>query len=144
MAAGRLNVISWFWGLAVWDGLLPLGIVLVPMLVQLILPNQRKPIELIAVVVPIAALLLRLRAGNRRIWSNHCTPGFQSFQLTVFLLAIFILFIFDAILILMHIMPPGAFTPGELRGFAILFGIYYLLMIIAMYPGREPIQEYDF
>jgi hypothetical protein len=128
----------------VWDGLLPVGIILLPAAIQFLLPNRRGPVELIAVVIPIAALLLRIRAGNRRIWANHCTPGFQSFQLTAFLLGVFILFIFDAIIILMHIMPAGAFTPGELWIFAILFAVYYLLMIIAMYPGREPVQDYDF
>jgi hypothetical protein len=143
MPRTRINFISWLWSLAVWDGLLPVGIVLLPMLVQFLFPNRRGPVELIAVIVPVAALLLRMRAGNRRIWENHCTAGFQSFQLTAFLLGIFILFIFDAVIILMHIMPAGAFTLGELRGIAILFGVYYLFMIFAMYPGREPVQDCD-
>lgn len=144
MPAGRINFISWLSAVVFWDGVLPVGVILLPMLVQLLFPHQRAPVELIAVGVPIVAFFVRIRAGATRIRSNRCGRTFQSLQLGAFGLGIFILVIFDAVMILMHIMPPDAFSHSDLIIFGILYLAYYLLMLMAMFPGREPTEEINF
>jgi hypothetical protein len=144
MPARRLNVIAWLLAVALWDGLLPVGIVLLPALVQLVVPNRREPIEVIAVAVPIAGFFVRIWSGTKRIRANHCSPGFQTLQLYVFGLGVLQLFVFDAVVILSHIMPAAAFGPGDYLIFAALWGVYYLLMLFAMYPGREPVPHDEY
>ena len=142
--ARRLNMIAWLLAVALWDGLLPVGIVLLPALVQLVIPNRREPIEVIAVLVPMVAFFVRIVVGSRRIRSNHCARWFQILQFLGFGLGALILVLLDAVLILSHIMPAGAFASADYAVFAIMFAIYYLLMLFAMYPGREPVPEDDY
>lgn len=140
----RLNLIAWLLAVALWDGLLPVGIVLLPALVHLAIPNHREPIEIIAIVVPMVAFFVRIVVGSQRIRSNHCARWFQVLQFALFFLAALILVLLDAVVILSHVMPAGAFAPSDYTIFAIMFAIYYFLMLLAMYPGREPVPEDDY
>lgn len=141
MPARRINLISWLLAVAIWDGLLPVAIVLLPMLIQLAVPNRREPIEVIAIVVPMAAFFVRMWVGAQRIRSNYCARWFQIIQFIGFVLGLFILVLLDAVVILSHIMPPGAFALSDYKIFAVMFGTYYLLMLFAMYPGRELVPD---
>lgn len=128
---------SWLLRLVAWDGLLPVVIWSSPFLIALLLPNKRGAIELTAIVLPIAALFLRFRAGRRYIAANHCGPILRSLQIGVFCLGILVLFAVDAVMILTHVMPKGAMfaTTDDLVVWAVLYAIYFTAMAFAMYPG---------
>ena len=124
--------------------MLPIGIALVPYAIEWLLPNRRGAIEIAAVTLPIAAFFARIVAGRRHITANNCSARFRQFQFVVFGFAVFMLVFFDAVLMLSHIMPPGA--PGASWTELIVLGTiamtYLALMAIAMYPGREkPLPE---
>lgn len=127
-----------------WDAILPVCVAFIPMGVVLLFPGRRGAVEITAVILPIAALLLRFRAGKRHIDSNRCSERIKLMQLSVFCLGILPLVLTDSFFILSELMPKGAlFSNRESRiTLAVLFSIYLLAMIVAMYPGRtEPAPE---
>jgi hypothetical protein len=67
---GRVNYGSWLRRLIAWDGLLPGCIVIVPAAIEILLPNHRGAIEIAALILPITAFFLRVRAGKHHIASN--------------------------------------------------------------------------
>ncbi|MGQ0635629.1 MAG: hypothetical protein ACT4QC_13525 [Planctomycetaceae bacterium] len=141
----RQPIAYWDWlsGVFWWDGVLP-GVVLVaPHIVKRLLPNQPGLIELLAVVLPIAALLTRFVAGSRVIKANHCGTWFRGLQFTAFGVALVALMFFDAALMLSHNMP-AAVGPFAAKGdqvvWAILAVVYLTNMVFAMYPGRAAIE----
>jgi hypothetical protein len=138
-AAGRVNYVSWLLRLLSWDGLLPLCIAVAPNGVKLLFPNQPEAIAAAAVLLPIAAFLLRVRAGTRHIASNHCSKGVRFLQYCVFALGITPLIMIDCFIVLDHVQPGGLFairTPEDRLFLAILITFYLTTMAIAMYPGR--------
>src|SRR5436190_3762156 len=107
--------------------------------------NRQGFIEAIAVVLPIVAFFVRLRAGRRHIFKNNCTRAFRSFQFVAFFLGIFLLALLDCVIVLSYIMPAGTLFAGDDNIiFAWMAGIYLALMTFAMYPGREwSSEEFD-
>jgi hypothetical protein len=141
----RLDVKSWLLRLFTWDGVLPVCIVLIPSVIGLIIPNRRGAIEMSSVIVPIAAFLIRFRAGKRHIESNNCGEIMKIFQLCVFSIAILALVLVDAFIMLSHVMPRrGKFvTIDDLLALLIPIAFYLSLMAFAMYPGRRCVQTVD-
>jgi hypothetical protein len=141
----KLDVKSWLLRLFKWDGVLPVCIVLIPSVVGLIFPNRRGAIEIAAVTVPVAAFLIRFRAGKRHIESNNCGEIMKSLQLCVFTIAILALVLFDAFMMLSHVMPQRGkpLTFDDLLAIAIPIAIYLALMAFAMYPGRRWVPVVD-
>lgn len=138
MPAGPIRFGKWLFRLFAWDSLLPVVVVLIPALVESLFPNRQGFIETIAIVLPIVAFFIRLRAGRRHIVKNNCTRAFRSVQFIAFFLAIFILALLDGVIVLSYIMPAGALFAGDDNIiFAWMAGIYLALMTFAMYPGRE-------
>jgi hypothetical protein len=138
MSLGHLNYGSWFFRVISWDAILPFCLLIVPMLIELCFPNQRGVMEVVAVTLPIAAFLLRIRAGWRHITTNRCSDFVRRFQFFVFCLGILPLVLIDCFMILSHLMPQGAqfATRDDVIVLAIVFAIYLTLMTVAMYPGR--------
>jgi hypothetical protein len=139
VAEWQLDVRSWLVRVFPWDGVLPVCIALAPSVIGLVLPNKRGAIEITAVVLPIAAFLIRFRAGKRHIGSNHCCAAMKIFQLCIFCLGILALVLVDAFVVLLHVIPwhAGAMTADDLLVLAIPVSIYLALMALAMYPGRR-------
>ena len=72
MAAGQIKLGSWLLTVFTWDGLLPPCILLVPYLIEILFPNNRGAIEVMAVLLPITGYFVRLVVGKRQIASNLC------------------------------------------------------------------------
>jgi hypothetical protein len=139
----QLDVRSWLLRLFAWDGALPAGVLLVPSLVGLVLPNNRGAIEITAVVLPIVAFFIRFRVGKHHIESNNCAAAMKILQLVVLCVAILLLMLVDAFVVLLHVMPwqAGAVTRGDLHVLGIIASIYLTLMGLALYPGRRLVRH---
>ena len=115
-----------------------------PTLIDFCFPNRRGVMEITAVTLPVAAFLLRARAGWRHITTNKCSDLVQRFQFFVFCIGILPLVLFDCFMILSRLMPHGDpnATHDELLVLGSAFAAYLVLMAIAMYPGRTiPIPD---
>jgi hypothetical protein len=135
MRDGRVNYRSWLLTVLTWDGVLPACVALIPAGIKLILPNNRGIIEVISVTLPIAAFLLRFRAGKRRIDTNGCSEAVRIVQMCIFVLGILALVLVDCFLILTNVMPQGA--EMSLVVSVALLAPYLAIMAVAMYPGHE-------
>lgn len=138
--SGTIDYAAWSFRVLAWDGLLPVIIIFLPGAIEVALPGNRGALEIASIILPIAAFFFRAWSGLRHIRSNHCGPDLRGFQTLVFFVGIFPLVLFDAFIILTHLMPPGQFRPGSADFWVMagIFGTYFLMMIIAMYPGRRP------
>src|SRR5436190_8924617 len=105
MPAGPIRFGRWLFRLFAWDSLLPVIVALIPGVIEWLFPNRQGFIEAIAVVLPIVAFFVRLRAGRRHIFKNNCTRAFRSFQFVAFFLGIFLLALLDCVIVLSYIMP---------------------------------------
>jgi hypothetical protein len=143
MHVRRIDYGDWALRVLTWDTLLPACVGLVPHGVELVFPHRRGPLEVVAVILPIVAFFLRIRAGRRQIASNHCSRGVRAVQFGVFLLGILPLVLIDSALILTHIMPPMAFERGDWLALAIVLAGYLVLMTVAMYPGSVEVEVVD-
>jgi hypothetical protein len=93
------------------------------------------------VLLPIGAFFFRLIVGMRHIRANQCGPWFRGLQQLFLFVGILSLVVVDACLILQLNIPGAAAQAEILAGFFLVTGLIYLpSMIVAMYPGREPIQ----
>ena len=139
----RLDVRSWLFRLIAWDGVLPVCIVLIPSLISFAIPGRRGAIEITAVVLPIAAFLIRFRAGKRHIDSNNCGEVLRILQLCVFCVGILALVLFDAFVVLSHVIPHqgGRIRTEDLVFLGVVISIYVTSMAFAMYPGRRWVRE---
>jgi hypothetical protein len=138
MAVGHLNYRLWFIRVISWDAILPFCLLVAPTLIEFCFPNRRGVMEVTAVTLPVAAFLLRIRAGWRHITTNRCSDIVQHFQFFVFCIGILPLVLLDCFMILSHLMPQGAVaTQGDLVVLASVFAVYLMIMAVAMYPGRS-------
>lgn len=115
---------------------MPALVICVPYLVEICIPNIRAIIEILAILLPVSCFLIRYFVGKHHIYTNYCGKSLRHLQFGSFLVGILILAFIDTILVLTHIMPKGAFAIEEWAICAILFSVYFLLMVFAMYPGR--------
>lgn len=131
---------DWFLRVLCWDGALPAAVFLVPHLAKRLLPDRPGIIELLAIVVPIAALFSRFIAGTRVIRSNHCAESCRQLQFIALGAALVILLLTEAVLMLSHNMPAGALFAAEKDRtvWTIFAAVYLSNMLFAMYPGRAP------
>ena len=143
MTVGQVNYASWFFRVLGWDGLLPVCIALVPIVIGFLIPNNREAIEITGVLLPIAGFFIRLVIGTRHIRSNCCAIAVRRIQFGVFFLGIFLLVGIDALLILSQVKPKGALFANRTDGvvWAILIFIYLTSMAFAMYPERVNSQD---
>ena len=129
----------WLLRLAAWDGMLPAVVWSLPLVAMQLLPGRRGPVELLGVVLPITAFLIRFFVGVRAIRSNHCGRIFRGLQGISLWAGLFLLLIIDTLQILRLVMPPGAFKDREsLISLLVFYSIYIVCMAFAMYPGRAP------
>ena len=138
MAAGRIKWSSWFLNLISWDGLLPPFMLLVPCLIEILVPDNRGVIEVAAVLMPITGFFIRFVVGRRQIAANQCGVVVRRVQVCFLGFGILVLALIDSVVILTHVMPNGAAwnNPTDRMVWAVLASIYLTSMTIAMYPGR--------
>jgi len=135
----RVNYRYWLWLVATWDGVLPLLLWVSPAIIGWLWPNHDALIALSAVFVPIAAFFARVFAGSWHIYGNFCSPAFRQFQFVTFVFGILLMLFLDALILSVHGIIPVGEQLQLVIGLSPLFGIYVLFMLLAMYPGREPI-----
>jgi hypothetical protein len=141
---GHIDFSGWLFRLLTWDGVLPIGIILVPFVIGAIFPNHEGAIVIAAVALPIVAFFVRIAVGCRHIDENNCGPIFQRVQVWLLLFGIFVLVFIDAMLMISHVMPRGALlaTKEDQIAATIAVSLYLAPMIVAMYPGRaKPLPE---
>ena len=98
---GQIDFAAWLLRLFTWDGVLPVCVLVAPSLVEIVLPNRRGAIEIIAVTLPIAGFFARVVAGTRHIGSNNCGPLLRQLQYSILFLSVFALvFVANVILLL--------------------------------------------
>lgn len=132
-------VSRWLVRVAAWDGMLPVVVWSLPLVVLQLFPGRRGPVELLGVMLPITAFLIRFFVGVRAIRTNRCGRLVRGLQGIALWAGLFLLLIVDTLQILRLVMPPGAFKDREsLIGFAVFYSIYIVCMAFAMFPGREP------
>jgi hypothetical protein len=135
--AGHVDYVGWFLRLLGWDIVLTAVVAIAPVIVQLVLPGNRDAIDLIAVPLPIAALILRACSGWHHIQANGCDLEMRQQQTSALMLALVMLLTFDTMMIMSHIMPaPAPLAPIDYFIYGGLFVLYLGLMAFAMYPGR--------
>jgi len=127
---------DWLRRLWFWDGALPLFVWSLPRAVAWLVPGQRGPIELLGVVLPVAAFIIRFLAAMQVLRSRGHHPLLMAVKVVVLFLGLFFLMMIDAIVILRIVMPDDAFRkPGDLVGFAVLYALYLAAMAFATFPG---------
>jgi hypothetical protein len=133
-----MTLSKWLLRILTWDGVLPVCILAVPSLVEWLLPNSNV-VGLIYVVIAIAAFFARIAVGARHIRCNNCPRVFQHIQFGVFLLAILLLLVLDTA---MMAVPIRTLRNEDFRELATLLSVYFVLMVLAMYPGPpKPLPE---
>ena len=102
---GRIKWGSWLLTIISCDGLLPPCVLLVPYLIEILVPNNPGAIEVAAVLLPIMGFLVRLVIGIRRIKTNQCSESIRAIQLCFLILGICVLVFIDSFLIISHLIP---------------------------------------
>jgi len=132
-------IARWLLRVAAWDGMLPAVVWSLPLVAVQLFPAQRWPVEVLGVVLPITAFLIRFFVGVGAIRSNHFGRVVRGLQGLSLWTGLFLLLIVDTLQILRLIMPPGAFRDrNSIVSMAVLYGIYVFCMAFAMYPSRAP------
>jgi len=129
---------TWSARVITYDGLLPLAVWLTPWFVALVVPNRRGVIEILAILLPVVGCLIRFSLGRRLITGNLCSPQVRRCQFAALSLGLVLLALIDCVIVLLYVMPRGAF--GQSADWGILVGlwiVYFSLMAGAMYPGRH-------
>ncbi len=134
----RIDYWSWFRRILFWDTFLPAVVAMVPIAIETFFP-RRDALELVAsAMIPAAAFALRVRSGLRHIRSNHCSQSTRFAQKPLFIIGLFPLFLIECA----TIQGIPVQTKGDVALIAILIAIYLATMILAMYPGRSPVEEW--
>jgi len=137
----RIDYGSWLFRMVAWDGLFPVVVLTVPMVVQFLFPKQRDAILVPALSLPIAGFFVRMVVGSGYIESNHCGKMLRRLQGLALFCGAMLLVVIDCLLILAREI--DLFTAEDEFVWVILISIYLTLMLIAMYPGRSPVVEDD-
>jgi hypothetical protein len=142
MPSQRLHLSKWLIRVLTWDSVMPVVLIAVPHAVHWLFPQAVKAIELLGVFLPITAFFVRLVVGWRHINANYCSPWARGLQQGVLFVGIFSLVLVDAALILQINIPQANEKFEILMVFlAVSVFIYLPSMVIAMYPGREPVAS---
>jgi hypothetical protein len=124
---------KWALNLLLWDGMLPVAVLAIPQVVSL-LHNQRLS-ELTFLFVPVVAFVIRYLHGMRRFRRRVM----RIWQLPVFFVAIFVLFVLDSLLVLCSLIkdaPPAGFWWLCLA----IYLAYLGMMAIAFFPRQAGTQ----
>jgi hypothetical protein len=137
------NYTKWLIDVTSWDGLFPIFILSVSLVVAQLLPKNQATAETLMVILPVLGALTRLAIGRRRIKSNHCSVWVRTIQFGSLAFAVVLFMAFDFFIVL------GAFVQNKQNLFApadklinlCIAVAYILLATCAMYPGRQMIDH---
>jgi hypothetical protein len=139
----RINYRAWMLRVVVWDGVIAVLLMLAPLVLQRMLikdgQNDENERMMWVVFIPIGAFLLRWLIGGRHLDTNHCSPNFRQFQTFCFFLGLGMMLFGDCLVLSLHDMLPADQALVPFLMLMPFYAIYLVCMIIAMYPGREPI-----
>jgi hypothetical protein len=133
------EVRSWVFRVVKWDGILPALIWTTPRFLRLIAPKLPGLVEITAIALPVIAFLVRYYFGLKFIQGNNCSRWMRRIQIVVFCLGIFVVVLFECVLILVlaNPNPGGNFNDPDALIWLAIYAIYLAAMIFAMYPGRS-------
>ena len=141
MAVEQVSIGSWLRNVFAWDGLLPVGVVLIPIGIGLLLPNTPDAIAVTAVVVPIVAICIRFKIGKRHIDSHDLGEVVWHLQFCVFIVGIFLLMLLESLLIVVPLTDLFVREKVDMYSILLLFAIYLAAMAVAMFPGRSATKK---
>lgn len=137
-----IDYFSWLVRLITWDGIVPIIMLSVPMLVRRFGPQNNDGASLIAVVFAlIVGIFLRFSFGMRHIKENYCSTIVKCLQRIVLLVMICVLVVFESFL---AVVPRGPVRPEDLMFIGGFGAIYLLVMSSVLYPGRRPLNDADY
>lgn len=138
---------GWILRVVAWDGLLPLFVVSVPVVLLHVFPGRRELVNNAMVFGPTIATILRVFEGYRIIVTNRCTPAFRACQFVALAAGILILLLIELLLLHSHENPQRMdFKTEDLIFISGMFGSYLLVMGLATYPGAaaaDPEEDPD-
>ena len=134
-----INYRQWILRIIYWDGILPIFVSFVSVAVASFLGNNRPLAETLMVVLPIVALFIRFSIGRKHILGNNCGGIFKGVQTGALGFAILIFLFADFLVVLSAFIPKnrGLPPPEDVPIYIVALLLYLVLVIIAMYPGRE-------
>lgn len=141
----RINYRAWLLRVVVWDGVIALLLMLAPLVLQWALKkdgqNDENEMMLLVIFIPIGAFLLRWFIGARHLDKNRCSQNFRQFQTFCFFGGLVAMLLGDCLVLGLHDMLPPDQKLVPLVMLIPFYTVYLLCMIIAMYPGREPVPK---
>ncbi len=137
-----INYSQWILRIIGWDGILPVFVASLSVAVAFIFGNNRPLAETLMVVLPIVALLFRFTIGRKHIRRNYCGEMFKGIQTGALGLAVLILLFADFFVVLTAFIPKNRRhpPPEDVPIYIVALTIYLVLVVFAMYPGREPAE----
>lgn len=127
-------VTEWVLNVFGLDGLMPIIVLLVPVLFQAVL-GRNFFIEILAIILPVAAFFWRGVLSSRKIEGNRCGKLLRLVQRAALLFALLLMALVDAFAILVWTIPKGGLTLGDYLTTGILYLLYLSLLAVALYPG---------
>lgn len=117
-----------------YDGVLPAIVLLAPTILHVVFRGASW-VELLAIVLPIAAYIIRAELGLRLIERNQSSPWLRRAQKTSLYFALLILLMVDACAILMCTLPQNCVTNFDRAVLFVLYLLYLALMAVATFPS---------
>ncbi|MFO0788757.1 MAG: hypothetical protein U0805_04815 [Pirellulales bacterium] len=134
--AGQLK--DWAWSVLCWDGVLPIVVIGIPIVVQWMAPNGQILLAPMFGLLPVVALCVRFVFG----WNRMRRGEAYVWQMVFFTVAISALFLFEMFILNDQIAKgPKIADPQVL---ATMFAVYLSMMAIALFPLRKlPMKRFD-
>lgn len=129
----RSRISLWLLRLFGYDGALPAVVLLIPATLHLLFRDATW-VELLALILPIAAYIVRAGIGLEMIESNPCGRWQRRTQKTALFFALLALMVVDAVAILVCTLPKGGFTSFDFLVLTLVYLLYLTLMAIATFP----------
>lgn len=143
----RINYAKWIWQIVSWDGILPFILWAAPIAICSFVEDDGKEsragwLAMSAIFLSSVAFIIRFCCGVRYLGTNDCV-SWRGAQFICLSIGIGILWISDMVLISCYdVLWDETTSIAEILLFhTVWYSIYLPLMIIAMYPGREPIPS---
>jgi len=146
-ARTRINYAKWIWQIVSWDGILPFLLWSTPIAICSFVEDDGKEsrtawLALSAIFLSGIAFVVRFCCGLRYLSQNHC-ENLRGTQFICLSGGIGFLWLSDMLLIGCYDVWLNEFKTitDILLALTVWYSIYLPLMIVAMYPGREPVSE---
>lgn len=134
-----INYSQWLLRIIGWDGILPVFVASLAFAIASIFGNNWLLAEALVIVLPIVALFIRFSIGYKHIRRNYCGKMFKGIQTGALGLAVFIMLFADFLVVLLAFIPKNDRhpPPEDVPIYIVALTVYLVLVVIAMYPGRE-------